>query len=34
MHAYHTDSELICAYRKGNERAFETLLNRYQQGSF
>ena len=34
MHAYHTDSELICAYRKGNERAFETLLNRYQQGVF
>ena len=34
MHAYQTDSELICAYRKGNERAFETLLNRYQQGVF
>ena len=34
MHVYHTDSELICAYRKGNERAFETLLNRYQQGVF
>ena len=34
MHASHTDSELICAYRKGNERAFETLLNRYQQGVF
>lgn len=34
MHAYHTDSELICAYRKGNERAFEILLNRYQQGVF
>ena len=34
MHAYHTDGELICAYRKGNERAFETLLNRYQQGVF
>ena len=34
MHAYHTDNELICAYRKGNERAFETLLNRYQQGVF
>ena len=34
MHAYHTDSELICAYRKGNEWAFETLLNRYQQGVF
>ena len=34
MHAYHTDSELICAYRKGNERAFENLLNRYQQGVF
>ena len=34
MHAYHSDSELICAYRKGSERAFETLLNRYQQGVF
>ena len=34
MHAYHTDSELICAYRKGSERAFETLLNRYQHGVF
>ncbi len=34
MHASHTDGELICAYRKGQDRAFETLLNRYQQGVF
>jgi len=34
MHASHTDGELILAYRKGQDRAFETLLNRYQQGVF
>lgn len=34
MHASSTDRELIRAYRKGEDRAFETLLNRYQQGVF
>ena len=34
MHASLTDRELIRAYRKGEDRAFETLLNRYQQGVF
>ena len=34
MYASHTDGELIRAYRKGQDRAFETLLNRYQQGVF
>ena len=34
MHASLTDRELICAYRNGEDRAFETLLNRYQQGVF
>ena len=29
-----SDRELIRAYRTGNERAFETLLNRYQAGVF
>jgi RNA polymerase sigma-70 factor (ECF subfamily) len=34
MHASQTDRELIRAYRNGDERSFETLLNRYQQGVF
>ena len=34
MHASRTDRELIRAYRNGEDRAFETLLNRYQQGVF
>ena len=34
MHASLTDRELIRAYRNGEDRAFETLLNRYQQGVF
>ncbi len=34
MRASFTDSELIQSYRKGDERAFETLLNRYQQAVF
>ena len=34
MHASLTDRDLIRAYRNGDERAFETLLNRYQQGVF
>lgn len=34
MHASLTDRELICAYRNGEDCAFETLLNRYQQGVF
>ena len=34
MHASLTDRELIRAYKNGEDRAFETLLNRYQQGVF
>ena len=34
MYASLTDRDLIRAYRNGDERAFETLLNRYQQGVF
>ena len=34
MQASHTDRELIRSYRNGDERSFETLLNRYQQGVF
>ena len=34
MHASQTDRELIRSYRNGDERSFETLLNRYQQGVF
>lgn len=34
MHASRTDRELIRAYRNGEDRAFETLLNRHQQGVF
>ena len=34
MQASLTDRELIRAYRNGEDRAFETLLNRYQQGVF
>ena len=34
MHASQTDRELIRAYRNGDERSFETLLTRYQQGVF
>ena len=34
MQASQTDRELIRAYRNGDERSFETLLNRYQQGVF
>jgi len=34
MHVSLTDRDLIRAYRNGDERAFETLLNRYQQGVF
>lgn len=34
MHASRTDRELIRAYRKGEDRAFETLLSRHQQGVF
>jgi RNA polymerase sigma-70 factor (ECF subfamily) len=34
MRASMSDRELIRAYRTGDERAFETLLNRYQAGVF
>jgi len=34
MQALQTDRELIRSYRNGDERSFETLLNRYQQGVF
>ncbi len=34
MRAILSDRELIRAYRDGDERAFETLLNRYQSGVF
>ena len=34
MRASLSDRDLIRAYRKGDERAFETLLNRYQSGVF
>lgn len=34
MRASLSDSNLIRAYREGDERAFETLLNRYQSGVF
>ncbi|MGB1363092.1 MAG: RNA polymerase sigma factor [Flavobacteriales bacterium] len=34
MRAAMSDRELIRAYREGDERAFETLLNRYQSGVF
>lgn len=34
MQASQTDRELIRSYRNGDERSFETLLNRYQQGVF
>ena len=34
MRASLSDRELIRAYREGDERAFETLLNRYQSGVF
>ena len=34
MRASLSDRELIRAYRQGDERAFETLLNRYQSGVF
>ena len=34
MRASLSDRDLIRAYREGDERAFETLLNRYQSGVF
>ncbi|MGB2229424.1 MAG: RNA polymerase sigma factor [Flavobacteriales bacterium] len=34
MRASFSDRDLIRAYREGDERAFETLLNRYQSGVF
>ena len=34
MRASLSDRDLIRAYREGDERAFETLLNRYQPGVF
>ena len=34
MRASLSDRDLIRAYRAGDERAFETLLNRYQSGVF
>lgn len=34
MRASSSDRELILAYRNGDERSFEILLNRYQQGVF
>ena len=34
MQASLSDRDLIRAYREGDERAFETLLNRYQSGVF
>ncbi|HAY56518.1 MAG TPA: RNA polymerase subunit sigma-24 [Flavobacteriales bacterium] len=34
MRATLSDRELIRAYRDGDERSFETLLNRYQSGVF
>ena len=34
MRAFLSDRDLIRAYREGDERAFETLLNRYQSGVF
>lgn len=34
MRASLPDRDLIRAYREGDERAFETLLNRYQSGVF
>lgn len=34
MQASLSDQDLIRAYREGDERAFETLLNRYQSGVF
>ena len=34
MQASQTDRELIRSYRNGDERSFETLLNRYQQRVF
>ena len=34
MQASQTDRELIRSYRNGDERSFEALLNRYQQGVF
>ncbi len=34
MRASLSDRNLIRAYREGDERAFETLLNRYQSGVF